>query len=81
MYYVYGGTYKEQVYITRANVKSEHHILARETGADWAVVYGQTSSKLDYNSNTVTITNSLSAAQAGNNDLSGTVRVAATGVA
>ncbi|KAH7334096.1 pectin lyase fold/virulence factor [Rhizoctonia solani] len=64
IYYIYSGTYKEQVYINRANVK----------------IYGQTSNKLDYNSNTVTITNGLSAAQAGSNDLSGTVRVATTGV-
>ncbi|KDN39071.1 hypothetical protein RSAG8_09107, partial [Rhizoctonia solani AG-8 WAC10335] len=46
IYYIYSGTYSEQIYINRANVK----------------IYGQTSSKLDYNSNTVTITNSLSAA-------------------
>ncbi|CAE6470791.1 unnamed protein product [Rhizoctonia solani] len=67
IYYIYAGTYKEQVYIERANVK----------------IYGQTSNKLDYGSNTVTITNSLSAAQAGNNDKSGTVRIggSATGVA
>ncbi|KAG8728022.1 hypothetical protein FRC11_011936 [Ceratobasidium sp. 423] len=52
VYYIYAGTYKEQVYIERANVK----------------IYGQTTNKLDYSSNTVTITNSLSAAQAGNND-------------
>ncbi|GAB1522186.1 hypothetical protein RhiTH_005298 [Rhizoctonia solani] len=64
IYYIYSGTYKEQVYINRANVK----------------IYGQTASKLNYNSNTVTITNSLSAAAAGSNDLSGTVRVAAAGV-
>ncbi|CAE6470781.1 unnamed protein product, partial [Rhizoctonia solani] len=64
VYYIYSGTYNEQLYISRANVE----------------IYGQTSSTLDYNSNTVTITNSLSAAQAGSNDLSGTVRVAATGV-
>ncbi|CAE7225340.1 unnamed protein product [Rhizoctonia solani] len=64
IYYIYSGTYNEQVYINRANVK----------------IYGQTNSDLDYNSNTVTITNNLSAAQAGSNDLSGTVRVAATGV-
>ncbi|CAE6514683.1 unnamed protein product [Rhizoctonia solani] len=67
VYYIYTGTYKEQVYIERANVK----------------IYGQTSNGLDYGSNTVTITNSLSAAQAGNNDKSGTVRIggSATGVA
>ncbi|KAF8672232.1 Pectinesterase [Rhizoctonia solani] len=67
IYYIYSGTYKEQVYINRANVKS-------------MIFYGQTASKLNYNSNTVTITNSLSAAAAGSNDLSGTVRVAAAGV-
>ncbi|KAL5638976.1 hypothetical protein ACGC1H_003373 [Rhizoctonia solani] len=67
VYYIYAGTYKEQVYIERANVK----------------LYGQTSNKLDYGSNTVTITSGLSAAQAGSNDKSGTVRIggSATGVA
>ncbi|EUC61605.1 pectinesterase [Rhizoctonia solani AG-3 Rhs1AP] len=67
VYYIYAGTYKEQVYIERANVK----------------IYGQTPNKLDYGSNTVTITSGLSAAQAGNNDKSGTVRIggSATGVA
>ncbi|CAE6464830.1 unnamed protein product [Rhizoctonia solani] len=67
VYYIYAGTYKEKVYIERANVK----------------IYGQTSNKLEYGSNTVTITNSSSAAQAGNNDKSGTFRIgsSATGVA
>lgn len=43
-------------------------------------IYGQTSNKLAYSSNTVTISRYMSAAMAGSNDLSGTVRVLATGV-
>ncbi|KAB5590434.1 Pectinesterase [Ceratobasidium theobromae] len=43
-------------------------------------IYGQTTNKLDYNSNTVTITNNIPASQAGSNDASGTVRVSAAGV-
>ncbi|KAG8931050.1 hypothetical protein FRC03_005043 [Tulasnella sp. 419] len=62
--YVYPGNYTEQVVISRANIK----------------IYGQTSSKLAYSSNTVTISRNVNAATAGNNDLSGTVRVLATGV-
>ncbi|KAG9081902.1 hypothetical protein FRC06_005337 [Ceratobasidium sp. 370] len=64
IYYIYAGTYKEQILISRANVK----------------IYGQTSSALDYAANTVTITNNIPASQAGSNDASGTVRVSATGV-
>ncbi|KAG8773301.1 hypothetical protein FRC12_002592 [Ceratobasidium sp. 428] len=64
VYYIYAGTYKEQILISRANVK----------------IYGQTSSALDYTANTVTITNNIPASQAGSNDASGTVRVSATGV-
>ncbi|QRV95365.1 pectinesterase [Ceratobasidium sp. AG-Ba] len=64
VYYIYAGTYKEQILISRANVK----------------IYGQTSNKLDYTANTVTITNNIPASQAGGNDASGTVRVSATGV-
>ncbi|QRW09745.1 pectinesterase [Ceratobasidium sp. AG-Ba] len=64
VYYLYAGTYKEQILISRANVK----------------IYGQTSNKLDYTANTVTITNNIPASQAGSNDASGTVRVSATGV-
>jgi len=43
-------------------------------------IYGQTSNKLTYASNTVTISRSVPASSAGSNDLSGTVRVLATGV-
>lgn len=77
------GTYAENVYITRANIK----------------IYGQTSSPLTYTGNggimlndlyftdtnlfistEVTITAGLSAATAGSDDASGTVRVHASGV-
>ncbi|KAG8740606.1 hypothetical protein FRC10_004108 [Ceratobasidium sp. 414] len=64
IYYIYAGTYKEQILISRANVK----------------IYGQTSSALDYTANKVTITDNIPASQAGSNDASGTVRVSATGV-
>ncbi|KAG8963679.1 hypothetical protein FRC05_004560 [Tulasnella sp. 425] len=62
--YIYPGNYTEQVVISRSNIK----------------IYGQTSSKLSYSSNTVTISRYMSAATAGSNDASGTVRVTATGV-
>ncbi|KAG8955046.1 hypothetical protein FRC00_005591 [Tulasnella sp. 408] len=62
--YVYPGNYTEQVVISRSNIK----------------IYGQTSNKLAYGLNTVTISRYMSAATAGSNDLSGTVRVLATGV-
>ncbi|KAJ1311106.1 hypothetical protein OPQ81_009607 [Rhizoctonia solani] len=64
VYFVYAGTYKEQVVINRANVK----------------IYGQTSNALTYSSNQATITNNIPASSAGSNDASGTVRVLATGV-
>jgi pectinesterase len=64
-YFVYAGTYTEQVYITRSNIK----------------IYGQTPHTDTYASNEVTITGKLSATEAGNDDLSGTVRVHADGVA
>ncbi|KDN43455.1 hypothetical protein RSAG8_06044, partial [Rhizoctonia solani AG-8 WAC10335] len=64
VYFVYAGTYKEQVVINRANVK----------------IYGQTSNALTYSSNQATITNNVPASSAGSNDASGTVRVLATGV-
>ncbi|KAG8747379.1 hypothetical protein FRC11_012385, partial [Ceratobasidium sp. 423] len=63
-YFVYAGSYKEQVVINRANVK----------------IYGQTSNALTYANNQATITNNVPASQAGSNDASGTVRVLATGV-
>ncbi|KAG9019153.1 hypothetical protein FRB90_005990 [Tulasnella sp. 427] len=62
--YIYAGNYTEQVVISRSNIK----------------IYGQTSSKLSYSSNTVTISRYMSAATAGSNDASGTVRVLSTGV-
>ncbi|CUA73917.1 putative pectinesterase A [Rhizoctonia solani] len=64
VYFVYAGTYKDQVAISRANVK----------------IYGQTSNALTYSSNQATITNNIPASSAGSNDASGTVRVLATGV-
>ncbi|KAG8931054.1 hypothetical protein FRC02_003285 [Tulasnella sp. 418] len=64
IYYVLPGNYTEQVVISRANVK----------------IYGQTTNKLNYNSNTVTISRNVHAGAAGSNDLSGTVRILATGV-
>ncbi|KAG9046915.1 hypothetical protein FS837_003420 [Tulasnella sp. UAMH 9824] len=62
--YIYPGNYTEQVVISRSGIK----------------IYGQTSNKLAYSSNTVTISRYMSAATAGSNDASGTVRVLATGV-
>jgi len=64
VYFVYAGTYTGQAYITRNNIK----------------IYGQTTNALSYTSNTVTFTNNLSATTAGSDDLSGTIRVHATGV-
>ncbi|CAE6497222.1 unnamed protein product [Rhizoctonia solani] len=67
VYFIYAGTYTEQVVINRPNIK----------------IYGQTScNNSAYTSNQVTITNNVSASVAGNNDKSGTVRIrpAATGV-
>ncbi|KEP52238.1 pectinesterase [Rhizoctonia solani 123E] len=66
-YFVYAGSYKEQVVINRANVKT-------------IPVYGQTSNALTYANNQATITNNVPASRAGSNDASGTVRVLATGV-
>ncbi|KEP47685.1 pectinesterase [Rhizoctonia solani 123E] len=67
VYFVYAGTYTEQVVISRPNIK----------------IYGQTSKDdLAYTSNQATITNNVPASAAGSNDASGTVRIrsAATGV-
>ncbi|KAF8310398.1 pectin lyase-like protein [Clavulina sp. PMI_390] len=63
VYFIYAGTYHEQVYINRANVK----------------IYGQTSNALTYTSNTVNIWNSLVASAAGSDDASGTVRIGTSG--
>ncbi|KAG8940883.1 hypothetical protein FRC03_005033, partial [Tulasnella sp. 419] len=62
--YVYPGNYTEQVVISRANIK----------------IYGETSNTLSYSSNTVTVSRNVHAGAAGSNDLSGTVRILATGV-
>ncbi|KAG8996564.1 hypothetical protein FRB94_014302 [Tulasnella sp. JGI-2019a] len=66
IYYIYAGNYTEAVVITRAGI----------------TIYGATSSTYDYSANTVTISRSESAAAAGSDDASGTVRVTktATGV-
>lgn len=66
VYFVYAGTYTEQVYINRPNV----------------TIIGESRQTTRFSSNTVHITNNLPASQAGSNDLSGTVRVSAisTGV-
>ncbi|CAE6419029.1 unnamed protein product [Rhizoctonia solani] len=67
VYFVYAGTYTEQVVIDRSNIK----------------IYGQTSKDdLAYTSNQATLTNNVPASTAGSNDASGTVRIrpAATGV-
>ncbi|KAG9034425.1 hypothetical protein FRB95_013222 [Tulasnella sp. JGI-2019a] len=66
IYYIYAGNYTESVVLTRAGIS----------------IYGATSNTYSYASNTVTISHSLSAAAAGSDDASGTVRVTktATGV-
>ncbi|KAH7344695.1 putative pectinesterase precursor [Rhizoctonia solani] len=64
IYFVYAGSYNDQVVINRANVR----------------IYGQTSNAMTYANNQATITNNRPASQAGSNDASGTVRVLATGV-
>ncbi|KAG8876793.1 hypothetical protein FRB97_003916 [Tulasnella sp. 331] len=66
IYYIYAGTYNEAVVISRAGI----------------TIYGATSNTNAYASNTVTISRDESAAEAGSDDASGTVRVqeAATGV-
>ncbi|KAG9048168.1 hypothetical protein FS837_000586 [Tulasnella sp. UAMH 9824] len=62
--FVYPGNYTEKVVISRSGI----------------TIYGQTSNKLSYSSNTVTISGNNYAGAAGSNDASGTVRVSATGV-
>ncbi|KAH8928241.1 carbohydrate esterase family 8 protein [Atractiella rhizophila] len=64
IYYIYSGNYTEQVVISRANVQ----------------IFGQSTNRKSYSSNVVTISRNMPASSAGNNDLSGTVRVLATGV-
>ncbi|KAF3809367.1 Pectinesterase [Colletotrichum gloeosporioides] len=58
--FIQPGTYNEQV------------LIPASVGA--LTIYGSTSNDQDYSKNTVTITNSLGADQAGNNDASGTLR-------
>ncbi|KAF8599775.1 pectin lyase-like protein [Ceratobasidium sp. AG-I] len=64
VYFVYSGIYTGQVVITRANIK----------------IYGQTGSALDYNHNLVDFTDNVTAAAAGGDEQSATIRVQATGV-
>ncbi|KAF8606969.1 pectin lyase-like protein [Ceratobasidium sp. AG-I] len=59
VYFVYAGTYNEQVYINRPNV----------------TIIGESRQTTRFSSNTVHITNNLPATKAGSNDLSGTVRI------
>ncbi|KAJ7660444.1 carbohydrate esterase family 8 protein [Mycena rosella] len=58
--FIYPGTYSEQVSITRTGMLT---------------IYGSTTDSTSYASNTVTITHSESAAQAGSDDPSGTLQV------
>ncbi|KAF9464003.1 pectin lyase fold/virulence factor [Collybia nuda] len=58
--FIYPGTYSEQVSITRSGKLT---------------IYGSTTDTTSYKSNSVTITHALSAGQAGNDDLTGTLRV------
>ncbi|KAG8941963.1 hypothetical protein FRC04_003922 [Tulasnella sp. 424] len=62
--YVYPGNYTEQVVISRSGI----------------TIYGETSNKLAYSSNTVTVSGNKYAGSAGSNDASGTIRILATGV-
>ncbi|KAG8742504.1 hypothetical protein FRC10_001338 [Ceratobasidium sp. 414] len=66
VYFVYAGTYNEQVFVNRPNV----------------TIIGESRQTTRFSSNTVHITNNLPASKAGSNDLSGTVRISsiATGV-
>ncbi|KAK0450325.1 pectin lyase fold/virulence factor [Desarmillaria tabescens] len=65
VYFVYAGTYQEQVFIDRSDVK----------------IYGETTTDDSYTGNTVTISYGLGATEAGSNDASGTVRVHGENVA
>ncbi|KAJ7693169.1 carbohydrate esterase family 8 protein [Mycena rosella] len=58
--FIFPGTYSEQVSITRVGPTT---------------IFGSTTDTTSYTSNSVTITHSLSATAAGNDDLSGTLRV------
>ncbi|KAK0495495.1 pectin lyase-like protein [Armillaria luteobubalina] len=65
VYFVYAGTYQEQVYIDRDDIK----------------IYGETTTDDSYTDNTVNISYGLGASEAGSNDASGTVRVHGENVA
>ncbi|KAK0217089.1 pectin lyase-like protein [Armillaria fumosa] len=65
VYFVYAGTYQEQVFIDRDDIK----------------IYGETTTDDSYTDNTVTISYGLGASEAGSNDASGTVRVHGENVA
>ncbi|KAG8718148.1 hypothetical protein FRC08_005859 [Ceratobasidium sp. 394] len=62
VYFVYAGTYNEQVFVNRPNV----------------TIIGESRQTTRFNSNTVHVTNNLPANKAGSNDLSGTVRIGST---
>ncbi|TCD67387.1 hypothetical protein EIP91_012422 [Steccherinum ochraceum] len=64
VYFVFSGTFHEQVVITRPNIQ----------------IFGQTNTPQSYSGNTVFITNNLPASTAGSNDKSGTVQVHAANV-
>ncbi|KAJ3483671.1 hypothetical protein NLI96_g6152 [Meripilus lineatus] len=64
VYFIFAGTFKEQVTITRSNIK----------------IFGQTNVPKSYTGNTVTITNSIPASTAGSNDASGTSQAIALSV-
>ncbi|KAK0199969.1 pectin lyase fold/virulence factor [Desarmillaria ectypa] len=65
VYFLYAGTYHEQVFIDRSGIK----------------IYGETTTDDSYTGNTVTISYGLGASEAGSNDASGTVRVHGENVA
>ncbi|KAG8813102.1 hypothetical protein FRC17_001674 [Serendipita sp. 399] len=64
VFYIYAGNYTGQTLISRPNV----------------TIYGETWSPYSYLGNRVTLSVNMPASQAGSNDLSGTVRIHATGV-
>lgn len=64
VFYLFAGNYTGQTLITRPNI----------------TIYGETWNPFSYTGNRVTLSVNMPASQAGSNDLSGTVRVHATGV-
>ncbi len=64
VFYLFAGNYTGQTLISRPNV----------------TIYGETWAPFTYLGNRVTLSVNMPASQAGSNDLSGTVRVHATGV-